>query len=844
MSNISADKLENRMSDKAQERLTKNKMALAKLLARENLIVEHQNVPTAYTDLKERRLVLPNWLDLDADLYDLLVGHETSHAIDTPMNEWKSGVENISKDMNAPFADKKAQDRSEQSVRGFINIVEDARVDIRQKNRYPGLRKPYANGMKQLHDRDFFNLKKNNKNVNELPFIDRANIYYKGGAFLNIQFSETEKRFLDRMAKTETFDDVLALSREIYSFAKDGGELNQNDINDPLQDMLEQLFSEFGDESEAGEGSGDSGESEDGEGSDSEDGDSEDGDSEEKGDSGKNSKNSEKEGSEKEDKGQETKSSGDKGPEGAKGDKEENKKGNSDSKEGSEKDKDGKENESTRSRLGQKKDYTPTGNKKNKKNTSNEMPFAETEEIFAENMKTLANNKVNLSYVDIPQFNLKNLIVPYKRTLALCDEKFFKKDNHYDRTEDKDIIETYVDKFMTADKPLVSYMAKEFEMKKAASAYARTLSSKTGVINTNRLHSYQISDDIFKRVTVTPNGKNHGFIMLIDWSGSMSGTLHETIKQLITLTTFCSRVNVPFQVFSFVSGAPNEATNIIDGYQYGKNVINKGTNSTLNSQLNQFFLRELLSSKMNRQEYNRAVLYLLCQQASIPGMQYIYNSERLIDGMGGTPLNSALLALPEIVNNFKRDNNVQIMNVIVLTDGDSDPVYTSNRYSVKSKNIFRKKNRSWVESDDSNYNSYSSTKLVLRILKEETDSNLIGINLVQNGSDRIGIHGLRLDGDIMNTQRKKDLWKKEGFTTLNRNLSGYDQEFVLNQKFFLDEGSKSFEYEFKDLGIGSKAKELASKNIGKRFAEYSQTRRKSRLLARMIIDFLAVKNNE
>ena len=47
-------------------------------------------------------------------------------------------------------------------------------------------------------------------------------------------------------------------------------------------------------------------------------------------------------------------------------------------------------------------------------------------------------------------------------------------------------------------------------MKKSADEYRRAAVSKTGVINTNQLFKYKLTDDIFKKVTVIPEGKNHG----------------------------------------------------------------------------------------------------------------------------------------------------------------------------------------------------------------------------------------------------------------------------------------------------------------------------------------------
>ncbi len=85
-------------------------------------------------------------------------------------------------------------------------------------------------------------------------------------------------------------------------------------------------------------------------------------------------------------------------------------------------------------------------------------------------------------------------------------------------------------------------MVKEYEMKKAASAYSRTKQDKSGVVDPLKLHSYKYNDDIFKRMAITPDGKNHGMMMFIDWSGSMGDKMTSTIHQLMNLTMFCQKV--------------------------------------------------------------------------------------------------------------------------------------------------------------------------------------------------------------------------------------------------------------------------------------------------------------
>ena len=129
------------------------KTNLAKLLATENITVEHRKVKTAYFIPKTRILCLPIWEDMSNDLYDLLVGHEVGHALYTPTDE------NEFKKHKIPHS--------------YFNVVEDIRIDKKMKNKYPGLRKSYYNGYNELIEKDFFGTSE--IDVNKIRFIDRLN---------------------------------------------------------------------------------------------------------------------------------------------------------------------------------------------------------------------------------------------------------------------------------------------------------------------------------------------------------------------------------------------------------------------------------------------------------------------------------------------------------------------------------------------------------------------------------------------------------------------------------------------------------------------------------------------
>ena len=101
--------------------------SLPKLLAKENISIRHGNYQTPWFDIKNRVLGLPLWKDMGKDVYDLFVGHEVGHALETPYEGWHDSPEKL---VGCP--------------RSYINVVEDARIERKVKSRYPGLVGPFS----------------------------------------------------------------------------------------------------------------------------------------------------------------------------------------------------------------------------------------------------------------------------------------------------------------------------------------------------------------------------------------------------------------------------------------------------------------------------------------------------------------------------------------------------------------------------------------------------------------------------------------------------------------------------------------------------------------------------
>ena len=182
--------------------LTNTKSLLAKLLASENLTVEHGNFPTASMDVKNRVLRLPIWKEMSGSLYDLMVLHEVGHALYTPEDGWHASASNKGN-----------------GYKSFLNVVEDARIERKIKDKYPGGRRSFTEGYLDLIKKDFFGLR--GVELEELNLIDRINLHFKGGTLHDIEFSDEENEFVEKVKNTVTWADVVRVTDELYEYAKD-----------------------------------------------------------------------------------------------------------------------------------------------------------------------------------------------------------------------------------------------------------------------------------------------------------------------------------------------------------------------------------------------------------------------------------------------------------------------------------------------------------------------------------------------------------------------------------------------------------------------------------------------
>ena len=222
-------------------------------------------------------------------------------------------------------------------------------------------------------------------------------------------------------------------------------------------------------------------------------------------------------------------------------------------------------------------------------------------------------------------------------------------------------------------KKTVMYLVKEFEMKKSATAYKRALTDKTGIIDPLKLKNYKFSDDIFKRLTILPNEKNHGMMMLLDWSGSMQDCLMKTVDQLLNLVWFCQKIRIPYDVYFFTSERGYSETE----KQAFSNVIGEWKLDTFN-------LVNCVSHRMNKKQCDLALKTLYHMGAYFDN-RYTRNWRNNQDAddyakhdsygipsqyyLGNTPLNESLIYLDKLIPMFKKKYGIEKLTFITLTDG-------------------------------------------------------------------------------------------------------------------------------------------------------------------------------
>jgi uncharacterized protein (DUF433 family) len=429
---------------------------------------------------------------------------------------------------------------------------------------------------------------------------------------------------------------------------------------------------------------------------------------------------------------------------------------------------------------------TPT----NEGGEKDEEPEVKTMESLEEALKDLVNNSGPENvYLELPKLDLKKVIVPNADIHSNCKESW---DSYSENTGYK-----YEDLFGEVDRQFVefkrsaqkevNYLVKEFECRKAADSYARATTARTGVLDCSKLHTYKYNEDLFKKVTTLANGKNHGLVFVLDWSGSMCDVMLDTVKQLFNLVWFCKKVSIPFEVYAFTTDYP-----LVSYDENGKASFRELAYEKKDGliQVGEWFsMMNLLTSQVNGKTLEEQMKNIFRLAYSFGRNCYARYSIPLGLSLSGTPLNEALISLHQILPKFQKENKLQKVQCVILTDGEACGI----KYHREVK-------RQWEDGpflgtagigfgsflrDRKTGSTYSldcewhqMTDIFLRNLRDKfADINFIGIRVLE-GRDAGNFIRRYCGWYGPDLEKAMSAWRKEKAFTLKK--SGYHSYFGLS----------------------------------------------------------------
>ena len=720
--------------------LKENKSNLAKLMATENITVIHKKIPTAYFDVKNRILACPTFKeDMSNELYDLFMGHEVGHALYTPYEGLHSTL------------------KQNRTLKGYLNVIEDVRIEKGIRNKYAGLRKSFFKAYDELMQRDFFGLK--GRDLQTLALIDKINLITKCGSRVSITLNEEETEWLKKAESCKTWEDVVEVSEALYNWSKENETRDEED-----KTVTTQQIPDFEDDEEENEEEGNSYDL-------GQDDDEDDEDEEEVGSSSSNQDGADEEQEETEQIRETGKKGGDAHDE----------------------------------------NFSQHDDEDGAREALTEHNAHNNEDMFVDE-----NARIK-TFIDLKKKFKQNPVddILYSYDKVLNDWRKFKGEEDTDKVLMKKG-ETFRKYLQSKNKKIVSHMAKEFEMRQTAMRSLKAYTGKSGELDMNRLAKYQIVDDIFKRVTYIPDGKNHGVNVLLDWSGSISYELEDLIEQSIILAEFCRLVQIPFRVYAFSDQIETEdaydyasrggklvefLSNEMNSRQYTE-MLNNMALLMLNKFHNDVFYSYTNLRNKRREEYNKIFGVLVDDENGWdirykPGFNGSHRPHNY--RLGGTPLNHTLVGLRKFLPEFNKKYGIEKSILTVITDGYSHGSDYLRESEEENADRRSQTDDSWREivnryildpysnkvypydtrDERYGYNDFELTQNLLEWISDTCNVTVTGYFVFsKKGEFTATISDIKTPGDGYDYLERDQMWREMKKTGVVIEAKGYNKLFL------------------------------------------------------------------
>lgn len=605
--------------------LDDSKRLVAKLMSNEDISIQIvKGAPTAYFDVVNRVLSIPDWTGLTLDQYDFLLGHEVGHAKFTDA----SYIETIVKKEN-------------KGLKSYWNVVEDAYIERKMRGSYPGLKRIFYNAYESFtKNGPILKATKDAVDVGggrtipikDLSLIDRINCFYKIGAFCNVPIAPSERHWIEKIDKVTSTQEALKLAMELYQEEKERQRQMQNEAD--------------GDETAEGEGQkkqkirvrkakpgeqpkpGDRVMRLNADDVEIIDDDGKEGDSEGKGDGD----------SDKESQNSQSSKDGEKGDAG---------KEPSDAS-GKPDDSDGEDSDTSTPPIGGRGTSDPT---------------AITDDAFRQVLEELArnadanDNPDHILLSKLPDTAIAQRTVKVETVLKNAEHAYRglpeAEQKEFDRA-----VAAWEERFV----PAAKYMAMEFDRRKTARAQERARIARTGRLDMSKLHKYRFADNLFQHAMTLPRGQSHGIVMLLDGSASMDNTISNVFEQLALFAEFAFYARIPFEAYMFSQ----------KGFPAPPTLPLRTLNITTET-----YLIQLVNTTTDRATFKR-------QMASILRMRTAFAIKRnrsasniphwsnlpYLGLANATPLYQSMMLCERHIARMKRSLKLDKMLFVNLTDGD------------------------------------------------------------------------------------------------------------------------------------------------------------------------------
>ena len=720
--------------------IKQQKSNLAKLMATENITVIHKKIPTAYFDVKNRILACPTFKeDMSNELYELFMGHEVGHALYTPYEGLHSTL------------------KQNRTLKGYLNVIEDVRIEKGIRNKYAGLRKSFFKAYDELMQRDFFGLK--GRDLQTLALIDKINLITKCGSRVSITLNEEETEWLKKAESCKTWEDVVEVSEALYNWSKENETRDEED-----KTVTTQQIPDFEDDEEENEEEGNSYDL-------GQDDDEDDEDEEEVGSSSSNQDGEDEEQEESEQIRETGKKGGDAHDE----------------------------------------NFSQHDDEDGAREALTEHNAHNNEDMFVDE-----NARIK-TFIDLKKKFKQNPVddILYSYDKVLNDWRKFKGEEDTDKVLMKKG-ETFRKYLQSKNKKIVSHMAKEFEMRQTAMRSLKAYTGKSGELDMNRLAKYQIVDDIFKRVTYIPDGKNHGVNVLLDWSGSISYELEDLIEQSIILAEFCRLVQIPFRVYAFSDQIETEdaydyasrggklvefLSNEMNSRQYTE-MLNNMALLMLNKFHNDVFYSYTNLRNKRREEYNKIFGVLVDDENGWdirykPGFNGSHRPHNY--RLGGTPLNHTLVGLRKFLPEFNKKYGIEKSILTVITDGYSHGSDYLRESEEENADRRSQTDDSWREivnryildpysnkvypydtrDERYGYNDFELTQNLLEWISDTCNVTVTGYFVFsKKGEFTATISDIKTPGDGYDYLERDQMWREMKKTGVVIEAKGYNKLFL------------------------------------------------------------------